>query len=160
MEITTTDEKLMSKALHEAQAAFKEDEVPVGAIILYQGKVISQARNQIEKLKDITAHAEILAITQAEKYLGTKWLKGCKMYVTLEPCTMCAGALILSRIDEVVFGANDDKTGAFGSKLNLNQLKLNHRIKISKGVLKDKCGKLLSEFFRKKRDRKGDRYAG
>jgi tRNA(adenine34) deaminase len=150
----TEDESLMLKALREAEEAFGEDEVPVGAVIIYQGRVIGRSRNQVEKLKDPTAHAEMLAITQAAAYLGAKWLQGCSLYVTLEPCTMCAGALVLARIDEVIFGAPDPKTGAFGSKTNIAKLKLNHHIKVRKGVLGEECGRLISDFFRKKRSEK------
>jgi tRNA(adenine34) deaminase len=148
------DENLMLKALREAEIAFSEDEVPVGAIIVYEGRIVGRSGNQVEKLQDPTAHAEILAVTQACASLGSKWLKGCSLYVTLEPCTMCAGALVLARIDEVIFGASDPKTGAFGSRTNIARLKLNHHIKVRKGVLSDECGRLMSDFFRKKRNEK------
>ena len=145
------DELYIKRALEQAECAFSEDEVPVGAVIVYKKKVIAKAHNQIECLNDPTAHAEMIAITQAASFLKSKWLKGCSLYVTIEPCLMCAGALVLSRIDKVIFGALDSKTGAFGSKIDINTLKLNHKIKIEKGILAKECAKILQEFFKKKR---------
>ena len=145
------DKNYMGKALQQAELAFREDEVPVGAIIVYEDKIIAKAHNQIECLKDPTAHAEMIAITQAASYLKSKWLKGCKLYVTIEPCLMCAGALVLSRIDKVFCGANDSKTGAFGSKIDINSLGLNHKIKIKRKVLEEECAHILQMFFKKKR---------
>jgi len=142
----------MAEALKEARKAFEEDEVPVGAVVVYGGKIIARAHNQVELLKDPTAHAELLALTSAANYLRTKWLNGASLYVTIEPCSMCAGALVLSRIKNLYFGAKDPKTGACGSIVNIaNHKKLNHRLKITRGVLKDECGSLLKEFFKKKR---------
>ncbi|NQT28156.1 MAG: nucleoside deaminase [Candidatus Omnitrophica bacterium] len=141
----------MGKALGQAEIAYSKDEVPIGAVIVYEDKVIAKAHNQIECLNDPTAHAEMIAITQATSYLKSKWLKGCKLYVTIEPCLMCAGALVLSRIEEVVFGAGDPKTGAFGSKIDINTLKLNHRIKVKRKVLEKDCAKILQMFFKVKR---------
>ena len=141
----------MGKALQQAELAYREDEVPVGAIIVYQDKIIAKAHNQVECLNDPTAHAEMIAITQAASYLKSKWLKGCKLYVTIEPCLMCAGALILSRIDKVFFGADDPKTGAFGSKIDINSLGLNHKIKIKRKVLEEECAYILQMFFKQKR---------
>ncbi|MCK9614800.1 MAG: tRNA adenosine(34) deaminase TadA [Candidatus Omnitrophica bacterium] len=141
----------MEKALRQAQCALEEDEVPVGAIIVYKNQIIAKAYNQVERLKDPTAHAEMIAITQATNFLGSKWINDCTLYVTVEPCSMCAGALVLSRIANVVFGADDPKTGAFGSKININNLGLNHRIKVKKGLLKEECVAFLKEFFRNKR---------
>jgi tRNA(adenine34) deaminase len=141
----------MEKALQEAQCALEEDEVPIGAVIVYKNQIIAKAHNQVERLKDPTAHAEMIAITQAANFLGSKWITDCTLYVTVEPCSMCAGALILSRIANVVFGADDPKTGAFGSKINLNSLGLNHKIKVKKGLLKEECAVFLKEFFRNKR---------
>jgi tRNA(adenine34) deaminase len=142
----------MSEALKEASAAFAKDEVPVGAVIVHKGKIISRAHNQVELLKDPTAHAEMIAITQATNYLGAKWLLDSAIYVTIEPCSMCCGALVLARIKNIYFGAKDPKTGACGSVVNIaeNQ-KLNHRIKVRGGVLEAECSRLLKEFFRKKR---------
>ena len=142
----------MQAALKEAEKALAEDEVPVGAIIVYQGKIISRGHNQVERLKDPTAHAEMLALTSATNYLNTKWLSGASLYVTIEPCSMCAGALVLARIKNLYFGAKDPKTGACGSVVNIvNNKKLNHRLKVKGGILKKECGSLLKEFFKKKR---------
>ena len=141
----------MTKALGQAEIAYAKDEVPVGAVIVYKDKIIAKAHNQIECLNDPTAHAEMIAITQAASYLKSKWLKGCKLYVTIEPCSMCAGALVLSRIDKVIFGAADPKTGAFGSKIDINTLKLNHKIKVKRKVLEKDCAKILQTFFKAKR---------
>ncbi|MBU1122472.1 MAG: tRNA adenosine(34) deaminase TadA [Candidatus Omnitrophota bacterium] len=145
------EQNYMRGALREAIAAFDEDEVPVGAVIVYKDKIIAKAHNQVEMLRDPTAHAEILAITQAAAFLKSKWLHDCTMYVTVEPCAMCAGALVLSRIKRVVFGACDPKTGAFGSKLDITKLKLNHKVKVNPGVLKEDSVQLLKEFFKLKR---------
>ncbi len=149
------DEIYMSEAVKEARRAFDEDEVPVGAVIVYQGRIIARGYNQIERLKDPTAHAEMLALTSATNYLGGKWLNEASMYVTIEPCSMCAGALVLSRIKNLYFGADDPKTGACGSVVNIaNHKKLNHRIKVKGGILARDCGVLLQEFFKKKRSKK------
>lgn len=142
----------MREAFKEAEMAFGEDEVPVGAVIVHEDKIIARGHNQVERLKDPTAHAEIIAITSAANYLGTKWLNQASLYVTIEPCSMCAGALVLARIKNLYFGASDPKTGACGSVTNIvNHDKLNHRVKVIGGILKEECGVLLSEFFRKKR---------
>ena len=141
----------MSKALRQAEYAYNKDEVPVGAVIVYKDRVIAQAYNQVELLKDPTAHAEMIAITQASSFHKSKWLEGCSLYVTIEPCSMCAGALVLSRIDKVFFGATDPKTGAFGSKININSLKLNHKLKVKSGLLEKECSSILQSFFKKKR---------
>ncbi|MFA5200219.1 MAG: tRNA adenosine(34) deaminase TadA [Candidatus Omnitrophota bacterium] len=142
----------MQEALKEAERAFCEDEVPVGAVIVYKDRIIAKAHNQVERLKDPTAHAEIIAITSAANYLGTKWLNEASLYVTIEPCSMCAGALVLSRIKNLYFGACDPKTGACGSVINIvNHKKLNHRIKVAKGILEKEACLLLKEFFKKKR---------
>ncbi len=145
-------ERFMREALKEAQQALKEDEVPVGAVIVQGRAVIARGYNQIERLKDPTAHAEMLAVTAATNYLDSKWLNDCTLYVTLEPCSMCAGALVLARIKNIVYGAPDPKTGACGSVFNVaHSSKLNHRINVTGGVLAKECGALLSEFFSKKR---------
>ena len=142
----------MLEALKEAQKAFEEDEVPVGSIIVHDGKIIARGHNQIERLKDPTAHAEIIAITSATNYLGTKWLNEANLYVTIEPCSMCAGAMVLARIKNLCFGASDPKTGACGSIIDIaNHKKLNHRIKVTRGILETECSSLLKDFFRKKR---------
>ena len=142
----------MLEALKEAKEAFEEDEVPVGAIIVSQKRIIAKAHNQIERLKDPTAHAEMIAITQAASTLGSKWLNEASIYVTIEPCSMCAGALVLARIKNIVYGAQDPKTGACGSVINIvNHQKLNHRAAVKSGILKEECGLLLKEFFSRKR---------
>jgi len=142
----------MKEALKEAQRAFEEDEVPVGAVIVYKDKIIGRGHNQVERLKDPTAHAEILALTSATNFLKTKWLNGASLYVTIEPCSMCAGALVLSRVKNLYFGAKDPKTGACGSVVNIiNNKKLNHRINVKKGTLEKDCSSLLKNFFREKR---------
>ncbi len=146
------DRFYMQEALKEARFAFEKDEVPVGAVIEYKGKIIARAHNQVELLKDPTAHAEMLLITQATNYLKNKWLSECSAYVTIEPCSMCAGAFVLARIKKICFGAGDPKAGACGSLINIaNNEKLNHRIIIKKGILEEDCSRLLQDFFRKKR---------
>ncbi|MFA5286908.1 MAG: tRNA adenosine(34) deaminase TadA [Candidatus Omnitrophota bacterium] len=142
----------MQEALREAKEAFKDDEVPVGAVIVNKDRIIARGYNQVERLKDPTAHAEMIALTSATNFLGTKWLNGSTLYVTIEPCSMCAGALVLARIESIYFGAKDPKTGACGSVINIaNNNKLNHRIKVSGGILEEECSLLLKDFFKKKR---------
>lgn len=146
------DEFYMQQALREAEKAFYNDEVPVGAVIVHKNAIIGRAYNQIKTLKDPTAHAEMIAITQASGYLRNERLIGCRMYVTIEPCSMCAGAMVLARIQELVYAADDPKTGACGSVIDIvNQKKLNHRIRIKSGILASESGSLIKEFFRKKR---------
>ena len=145
------DEHYMQEAIKEAVKAFDSNEVPVGAVIVYDGKVIGRAHNQIKLLKDPTAHAEMIALTQAASYLGNERLIDTTIYVTIEPCVMCAGAMILGRVKRLVFGATDLKTGAFGSALDINKLKLNHKIVVKNGILQIECAAILKEFFRKKR---------
>ncbi len=145
-------EIFMREALKEAQKALEKDEVPVGCVIVCQGQIIARGFNQVEMLKDPTAHAEMLALTSATNHLNSKWLNQAILYVTIEPCSMCTGALVLARVKEVVYGADDLKTGACGSVLDIaNNKKLNHRIKVTQGILKEECGNLVSEFFRVKR---------
>jgi tRNA(adenine34) deaminase len=132
--------------------AFESDEVPVGAIIVHKGEIIGRAHNQIKTLKDPTAHAEIIAITQAANFLQSERLIDCAMYSTLEPCAMCAGAMVLSRIKDLVYAAKDPKTGAHDSVFKiLDNKKLNHRVKVKKGILEDEAGSLIKEFFKMKR---------
>jgi len=146
----------MFEALKEARKAAEEDEVPVGAVIVHQGLIIARGRNQVEKLKDPTAHAEMLALTSATNHLGLKWLNDASIYVTIEPCSMCAGALVLARIKNIYFGAADPKTGACGTILNIaHHKKLNHRIVIKKGILEKECSSLLKDFFKQKRSKTG-----
>jgi tRNA(adenine34) deaminase len=142
----------MLEALREAEKAASENEVPVGAVIVKDGAVIAREHNRIEARSRSSAHAEMLAIEAAENALGAKWLTGASMYVTLEPCSMCAGALVLSRLSRLVIGADDPKTGACGSLYNIAaDERLNHRIEIERGVLGNICSEQLREFFRKKR---------
>jgi len=144
--------KFMQEALKEAGRAFDLEEVPVGAVIVYKGRIIGRAHNQIKLLKDPTAHAEMIAITQAASFLRNERLKDCDMYATIEPCSMCAGALVLARIRTLYFAAADPKTGAAGSVFNvLNNKKLNHRVRIKSGILKDDSSALIKEFFKRKR---------
>ena len=144
----------MQEALREAKKAFEHEDVPVAAVVVYRNRIISRACNQVELLRDPTAHAEMVAITQATNLLGSKWLLQASLYVTVEPCSMCAGALVLARIKEIIFGAKDPKTGACGSVVNIaDNRKLNHRIKVTGGVLDKECALLLQEFFRQQRRR-------
>lgn len=146
-------EKFMKEALKQARQAYNKLEVPVGAVIVKDGKIIARAYNQKEYKNDTTNHAEILAIKKASKKLNSWRLIDCEMYVTLEPCSMCAGALIQSRIKKVYIGAPDLKTGACGSVLNLLQdYKFNHFVEIEQGVLKDECENILKDFFVKLRN--------
>ena len=143
----------MKEALREAKRAFDKDEVPVGTVIVHKGTIIGRAHNQIKILKDPTAHAEMIAITQAAVYLQNERLIDCSMYVTIEPCSMCSGAMVLARIKELFYAADDPKSGACGSIANLvNHKKLNHRIEVRRGILEHEAGALLKEFFRKKRE--------
>ncbi len=146
------DQIFMREALKQARTALEKDEVPIGAVIVHEGKLIAKAHNQVETLKDPTAHAEMIAITQATNSLSSKWLHECALYVTLEPCAMCAGALVLSRIKKIYFGALDPKAGACGSVCNLVQHeRLNHRVPIYGQLMAQECGQLLTAFFQKKR---------
>ncbi|MBU1912937.1 MAG: tRNA adenosine(34) deaminase TadA [Candidatus Omnitrophica bacterium] len=146
-------EYYMREALKEAVKAFDADEVPVGAIIVHKGEIIGRAHNQIKMLKDPTAHAEIIAITQAANFLQNERLTDCTMYSTLEPCSMCAGAMVLSRIESLIYAAKDPKTGAHESVFKiLNNKKLNHRVKVKKGILEKEVRSLIKEFFKIKRN--------
>jgi len=143
-----TDEYFMKEALKEAQKAFDKDEVPVGAIIVCHNQVIARAHNSTEMLNDVTAHAEMLAFTAAADYLGGKYLEDCILYVTLEPCVMCAGASYWTQISKLVFGAGDDKRGF----LKLKNKIVHPNTLIQGGILENECGQLLKEFFKKKRN--------
>ena len=146
------DEQGMRAALREAHAAAVADEVPVGCIVVHDGIVIGRGRNQVEALQDATAHAEILAIGAASNALHSWRLNECTLYVTLEPCSMCAGAIILARVGRLVFGAHDPKAGACGSVLDvIHEQRLNHRAEVTEGVLAEECGALLRKFFARKR---------
>ena len=142
----------MQAALREAQTADEAGDVPIGCVIVHEGIIIAKAHNQREQLTDPTAHAEMIAITQAAEYLQSWRLHGCTIYVTLEPCTMCAGAMVLARIDRLVYGCRDPKTGACGSLYNIVQdERLNHRIEVTEGVLEQECSAMLSDFFARRR---------
>ena len=146
-------EKWIRSALILAERALKEGEIPVGAVVVMDDEIIGSGYNQTEHKSDPTAHAEILAIRSASGHLGFQRLSGCSLYVTLEPCPMCSGALVLSRIDRLVFGAKDPKSGACGSLYNLVQDKrLNHRLKVTSGILEQECSQLLKSFFRSIRE--------
>ena len=148
-------EKFMKQALKEAQKAYEKLEVPVGAIIVKDGKIIARAHNLKETKHDTTKHAEILAIQKASKKLNSWRLIDCEMYVTLEPCSMCAGALINSRIKKVYIGAKDEKTGAVGSVFNLlDDYKFNHKVEYETGILEENCKEQLKSFFKMLREMK------
>ena len=145
-------EYYMRLAIAEAEKAFKRDEVPVGAIIVYENSIIAKAHNQREMLSDPTAHAEMIAITQASAYLQNWRLSNTTVYVTLEPCTMCAGALVQARAKTLVYGSKDEKYGACESTVNLvNDPRFNHRLNVVSGVLENECSSLLKQFFLAKR---------
>ena len=148
------DEYFMREALRQGQKAYAADEVPVGAVVVREDKIIARAHNQVELLKDATAHAEMLALTQAEAAVGDWRLTDCDLYVTKEPCAMCAGAVVHTRIRRVIFGCTDLSAGAAGSLINLLQMPgLNHRSEITSGVLEKDCAALLHNFFRKRREK-------
>jgi len=146
------DEQYMRQAIEAAKIAQENGDVPIGAVVVYENQVIGRAYNQREQLKDPTAHAEIIALTQAAAFIESWRLHGCTIYVTLEPCAMCAGALVLGRLDRLVYGCNDPKAGACGSLYNIVQdERLNHRLEITSGVIADECAKLLQDFFQRRR---------
>lgn len=148
----TQHEIYMQHALKEAEKAYDAGELPVGAVIVFENRIIAKGYNQVETLKDPTAHAEIIAITSAASYLSSKALLGCSMYVTLEPCSMCAGAIVLSKMENLYFGAFDNKSGACGSVLNItNNKSLNHQLSVSGGILDSECAGLLKSFFEVRR---------
>ncbi len=142
-----SDEHFMGEALKEARLAASEDEVPVGAVIVCDGKIIARAHNQIERLNDVTAHAEMIAITAAANYLGAKYLAGCTIYITVEPCPMCAAALGWAQIDKVVYGASDPKRGYS----LVNGRLLHPKTQIVKGLRASECSELMTDFFRNRR---------
>ncbi|HLP17653.1 MAG TPA: tRNA adenosine(34) deaminase TadA [Bacteroidota bacterium] len=149
----TEHERWMSLALREAAKAHAQNEVPVGAIIVHKNTIVGRGSNQVEMMKDSTAHAEMIALTAAQATLESKWLSECVLYVTMEPCPMCAGAMVLSRLPVLVFGCYDPKMGAAGSLYTIPEDKrLNHRIHVVAGVLDAECGSLLKDFFRHRRE--------
>jgi tRNA(adenine34) deaminase len=146
------DQRYMRMAIDQAFIAEENGDVPIGCVIVYQNQVIAKAYNQREQLQDPTAHAEIVALTQAAAFIGNWRLGGCTIYVTLEPCPMCAGALVLGRLDRLVYGTPDPKTGAVESLYNIVQdNRLNHRLLVTAGVLQEDCQSQLQHFFRRRR---------
>jgi tRNA(adenine34) deaminase len=142
------DEHFMREALKEARYAFEEDEIPIGAVIVCQNKIIARAYNRTERLTDVTAHAEMQAFTSASNYLGGKYLNECTLYVTIEPCVMCAGASYWTQLEKVVYGARDEKKGF----LLISKKILHPKTKLTGGVLEKECGELMTGFFKKKRE--------
>ena len=154
-QILTEDEKYMKEAIRQAKKAWKIEEVPIGCVIVYQGKIIGRGYNRRTTDKNPLAHAEISAIKKASKVMGDWRLEECTLYVTLEPCQMCSGALVQSRIDEVVIGCMNAKAGCAGSVMNLLQVEgFNHQVKITQGVLEEECSTMLSDFFKRLREKK------
>lgn len=147
MQTTTNDAYFMRQALNEAQKAYDAGEVPVGAVIVCDGRIIARGFNQTERLHDVTAHAEIIALTAATEYLGSKYLDECDLYVTLEPCPMCAGALAWAQLKRLVFAASDDKRGfmRFGKEM------LHPKTKVELGIMQDECSEMIKRFFKEKR---------
>ena len=142
----------MRMAIDQAYIAEENGDVPIGCVIVHENRVIAKAYNQREQLHDPTAHAEIIALTQAAEFIGNWRLHGCTLYVTLEPCPMCAGALVLGRLDRVVYGTDDPKTGAVKSLYNIvEDPRLNHQLEVTHGILQDECRKQLQAFFQKRR---------
>jgi tRNA(adenine34) deaminase len=151
---SSADEQFIRIALDQAKIAEENGDVPIGAVIVHKNQIIAKAYNQREQLQDPTAHAEIIALTQAAAALENWHLNGCTIYVTLEPCPMCAGALVLSRMDKLVYGCDDPKTGAVKSLYNIvTDGRLNHRLEVVSGVLADECAKQLQDFFKSRRGR-------
>ena len=151
----TQEERFMKEAIRQARKAWKLDEVPIGCVIEKDGKIIARGYNRRNTDKNTLAHAELLAIRKASKVVGDWRLEECTMYITLEPCQMCAGALVQSRIDEVVIGSMNPKAGCAGSVLNLLEMDgFNHKVKVTRGILEEECSAMLSDFFRKLRQEK------
>jgi len=158
MSIDNEHIKFMREAIREGRKALGHEDVPVGAIIVHQGRIVGRGHNQVELLNDPTAHAEMIAITAASATLGEKWLREATLYVTVEPCSMCAGASVLARLKRVVYGVPDVKTGAHSSLFNLlNDPRLNHRIEVIPGVLKEECAALMMDFFEQLRKKNQNR---
>ena len=146
------DQRYMKTAIDQAAIAEENGDVPIGCVIVYENQIIAKAYNQRQQLNDPTAHAEIIALTQAAEFIGNWRLHGCCIYVTLEPCPMCAGALVLARMDRLVYGCDDPKTGAVKSLYNItSDERLNHRLEVTTSVLTDECSAQLSSFFQKRR---------
>lgn len=157
-EVKKIKEKYMKEALKQAKKAEKIDEVPIGCVIVYEDKVIARGYNRRNTDKNTLSHAELIAIRKASRKLGDWRLEGCEMYVTLEPCQMCSGAIVQSRIDKVYIGCMNSKAGCAGSVLNLLQVdKFNHQVEIEKGILEDECSAIISNFFKNLRKSKKDK---
>lgn len=155
MEVKKIKEKYMREALKQAKKAEKIDEVPIGCVIVYEDKIIARGYNRRNTDKNTLSHAELIAIRKASKRLGDWRLEGCEMYVTLEPCQMCSGAIVQSRIDKVYIGCMNNKAGCAGSVLNLLQIdRFNHQVEIEKGILEDECSEIISSFFKNLRKSK------
>jgi tRNA(adenine34) deaminase len=155
------DEQGIRAALREAERALEKDEVPIGCVIVHDGAIVGRGYNQVETLKDATAHAEMIAIGAASAALESWRLTECTLYVTLEPCAMCAGAIVLARLGRLVYGAADPKAGACGSVLDvIHEPRLNHRVDVTTGVLAEECGTLLRGFFVRKREKSATPLAG
>jgi tRNA(adenine34) deaminase len=155
----TEDEKYMRQALRLAKKASDNGDVPIGCLIVYEGKVIARGYNRRNKDKQSLAHAELIAIKKASKIMGDWRLEECKMYITLEPCQMCAGAIVQARIPEVVIGCMNPKAGCAGSIINLLDMQeFNHQVKITRGVLENECSSMLTEFFRNLRKQQKEKY--
>jgi tRNA(adenine34) deaminase len=153
-----SDKFFMAEALKLARIAAQEDEVPVGCVIVYEGRIIARAHNQVETLRDPTAHAEMIAITQAAEALGNHRLAGTSLYVTCEPCAMCAGAMLLARVERVIYGASEPKTGCAGSLLDLlRDGRFNHHCEVTGGVLARDAAELMQQFFEGKRKKKASK---
>lgn len=151
----TEEQRFMKEAIRQAKKAQKLEEVPIGCVIVSQGKIIARGYNRRNTDKNTLSHAELNAIRKASKKLGDWRLEGCTMYVTLEPCQMCAGALMQSRIDEVVIGSMNPKAGCAGSVLNLLEMEgFNHKVKVTRGILEEECSQMLSSFFKELREKK------
>ncbi len=147
------DKRYMREAIREGKKALKSGDVPVGAVVVHEGHIIGRGHNQVELLKDPTAHAEMIAITSATGTLKEKWLREATLYVTVEPCSMCAGASVLARLKRIVYGVQDIKTGAHSSLFNLlNDPRLNHKIEVVPGILKEECAALMIDFFEQLRN--------
>ncbi len=144
-----TDEYYMIQAIKEAKRAFEDDEIPIGAVVVVNEKIIARGHNMTERLKDPTAHAEMIALTSAFNYLGSKYLPGATLYITVEPCLMCAGAIYWSKIGKIVYGADDEKSGY--KKIAGANWPFHPKTELIRGVLKDECGKLMKDFFKNKR---------
>ena len=148
----TEHERWMEYALREAELAYKRKEVPIGAVVVRDSRIIGRGYNQIESLQDPTAHAEMIAITAAANQVGSRRLENCTLYVTLEPCPMCAGAIVLARLPGLVYGSEDPKAGACGTLFNIVQDdRLNHRVEVTGGIMREQCAAILKDFFTKVR---------